>query len=56
MWLFPTGWADVGYNSPGSVHTPNMDALAAGGATFTQHYAMSQCTPTRVALMTGIGL
>jgi len=47
------GWADVGYNSPDSVYTPNIDALAAGGAKFTQHYVMPQCTPTRAALLTG---
>jgi len=45
------GWADIGYNP--AVHTPHLDALAAGGVTFTRHYAMPQCTPTRVALLTG---
>ena len=47
------GWADIGYNNPAAVHTPVLDSLAAGGATFAQHYVMSQCTPTRVALFTG---
>ena len=46
------GWADVGYNNP-AVHTPHLDALARESAVFTSHYAMPQCTPTRVALMTG---
>ena len=46
------GWADIGYNNP-AVYTPNMDKLARGGAIFTNHYVMSQCTPTRAALMTG---
>jgi arylsulfatase A-like enzyme len=46
------GWADVGYNNP-NVYTPNIDRLAASGATFTSHYVMPQCTPTRVAVMTG---
>ena len=46
------GWADIGYNNP-AVHSPNLDALAASSAVFTQHYVMPQCTPTRVALMTG---
>lgn len=46
------GWADIGYNNP-AVYTPNMDKLAQGGAVFSNHYVMSQCTPTRVALMTG---
>ena len=46
------GWADVGYNNP-KVYTPNMDRLAAEGATLTNHHSMPQCTPTRVALFTG---
>ncbi len=46
------GWADIGYNNP-KVYTPNLDALAAGGAIFVNHYVMPQCTPTRVAVMTG---
>lgn len=47
------GWGDIGYNNPEKVYTPNMDALAASGITFTQHYSMPQCTPTRVAVFTG---
>jgi len=46
------GWADVGYNNP-KVYSPNIDKLARAGATFSKHYVMPQCTPTRVALMTG---
>ncbi len=46
------GWADIGYNNP-NVYTPNLDKLARTGATFKHHYVMPQCTPTRVALMTG---
>ena len=46
------GWADVGYNND-KVHTPNIDQLAKGGIVFKQHYVMPQCTPTRVALITG---
>ena len=33
--------------------TPNFDRLAAGGIRFTNAYSMPQCTPTRVALLTG---
>lgn len=47
------GWADIGYNNPEKVYTPHLDRLAAEGATFARHYVMPQCTPTRVALMTG---
>lgn len=46
------GWGDIGYNNP-AVYTPRLDALAAEGVQLTQHYVMPQCTPTRVALMTG---
>ncbi len=46
------GWADIGYNNP-KVYTPNLDRLAAEGATLTNHHSMPQCTPTRVALFTG---
>jgi arylsulfatase A-like enzyme len=47
------GWADIGYNNPTNVYTPNLDRLAATGARLASHYVMPQCTPTRVALMTG---
>ena len=46
------GWADIGYHNP-KVYSPRLDALAAAGVKFSQHYVMPQCTPTRVALMTG---
>ena len=46
------GWADIGYNNP-KAYTPNIDRLAAGGAILTNHYVMPQCTPTRVAALTG---
>ena len=46
------GWADIGYHNP-KVYSPRLDALAASGVKFTQHYVMPQCTPTRVALLTG---
>lgn len=47
------GWKDVGFNGCTDIRTPNLDALAAGGAKFTQFYCMNICTPTRAALMTG---
>lgn len=34
--------------------TPNMERLAARGMKFTQAYAYSVCSPTRVSLMTGL--
>ncbi len=47
------GWKDVGFNGATDIKTPNLDALAAGGAKFTQFYVQTMCTPTRAALMTG---
>ncbi|MEC9372242.1 MAG: arylsulfatase [Planctomycetota bacterium] len=47
------GWKDVGFNGSADIRTPNIDALAAGGAKLTQFYAQPMCTPTRAALMTG---
>jgi arylsulfatase A-like enzyme len=47
------GWKDVGFNGATGLRTPNLDALAAGGAKFTQFYVQPMCTPTRAALMTG---
>jgi arylsulfatase A-like enzyme len=47
------GWKDVGFNGCSDIKTPNIDALASGGAKFSQFYVQSMCTPTRAALMTG---
>ena len=47
------GWKDVGFNGCTDIKTPNLDALAAGGAKFTQFYVQPMCTPTRAALLTG---
>lgn len=47
------GWKDVGFNGCTDIKTPNIDALATGGAKFSQFYVQSMCTPTRAALMTG---
>jgi len=46
------GWADIGFNNE-KVYTPHLDQLAETGAKLVNHYVMPQCTPTRVALMTG---
>jgi arylsulfatase A-like enzyme len=37
-------------------HTPNMERLASQGMKFTNAYAASVCTPTRVSLMTGMNV
>jgi arylsulfatase A-like enzyme len=46
------GWKDVGFHGS-DIKTPNIDALAAGGARLEQFYAQPMCSPTRAALMTG---
>jgi arylsulfatase A-like enzyme len=46
------GWKDVGYHGS-DIQTPNIDALAKGGARIEQFYVQPMCTPTRAALMTG---
>ena len=46
------GWADIGYHNP-ELRTPVLDELARTGVELDCHYVQPQCTPTRVALMTG---
>ncbi len=49
------GWNDISMNGPNpTVQTPNIDALAAEGVTFSQGYAANgTCAPSRAALMSG---
>ena len=57
------GWADYGFmrdadpaadpGNRGSVPTPNFDALAAMGVTFTNAYTGSVCSPSRAMITTG---
>jgi arylsulfatase A-like enzyme len=49
------GWNDISMNGPNSTaQTPNIDALAAEGVTFSQGYAAhATCAPSRAALMSG---
>lgn len=48
------GWTDTGVYGSSFYETPNIDALAASGARFTQFYTASPvCSPTRASLMTG---
>jgi len=46
------GWNDIGYHNK-QIRTPRLDHLAAEGVTLDQFYVHPQCTPTRLALMTG---
>src|SRR4029453_5438982 len=44
------GWKDVGFNGCTDIKTPNLDALAAGGARLTQFYVQPMCTPSRACI------
>ena len=48
---------DMGFSDPacfgGEIVTPNIDALARNGLSFTQFYNTARCWPSRAALMTG---
>lgn len=47
------GYADCGFNGGEEIRTPEIDALAKGGAVIESHYVQPVCSPTRSALMTG---
>jgi arylsulfatase A-like enzyme len=47
------GWPTLHCYGNRLVATPHLDGLAADGMRFTDAYVMSQCTPTRAALLTG---
>jgi arylsulfatase A-like enzyme len=46
------GWADVGYHNP-QMRTPRIDRLVREGVELDAHYVQPECTPTRVALLSG---
>ena len=43
----------IGCYGAEDIKTPNIDALAAGGMKFNNVWSMPQCTPSRIALLTG---
>ena len=48
------GYGDLGCYGRTDLRTPHIDRLASQGVRFTNHYANGpECTPTRVALLTG---
>jgi len=47
------GFADLGCLGS-EIHTPNIDALAAGGSLQTAMYNCARCCPTRASLLTGL--
>ena len=54
LFIDDLGWTDLGCYGSSFYETPNIDRLAAQGATFTRAYASCfVCSPTRASLMTG---
>jgi len=47
------GWSGLGSYGSDLHETPRLDRLAQQGVRFTQAYAMSVCSPTRAAVLTG---
>ncbi len=48
------GYGELGINGQEIIQTPNIDALAASGMIFTQHYSGAPvCAPARCVLLTG---
>lgn len=47
------GWSDLGCYGADLHETPHLDSLAQQGMRFTDAYAMSVCSPSRAALLTG---
>ncbi len=48
------GYGELGTYGQEKIETPHIDALAAGGMRFTQHYSGSPvCAPSRAVLLTG---
>jgi len=47
------GWGDLSLNGNKNLSTPNVDSLAADGASFERFYVCPVCSPTRAELLTG---
>ena len=47
------GYSDIGAFG-GEIDTPNIDALARAGVTFTNFHTSSSCAPTRAMLLSGV--
>ena len=46
------GWGDLSVHGNTNVRTPNLDALAREGASFTRFFVSPVCSPTRAELLT----
>lgn len=47
------GWGDLSVSGNTNLSTPNIDALAADGATMDRFYVCPVCSPTRAEILTG---
>ncbi len=47
------GWGDLSLNGNTNLNTPNIDQLAAEGASFDRFYVCPVCSPTRAEFLTG---
>ena len=47
------GWGDLSLHKNRYVQTPNLDKMAAAGASFERYYVSPLCAPTRASLLTG---
>ena len=47
------GWGDLSLNGNKNLSTPNIDQLAAEGASFDRFYVCPVCSPTRAEFLTG---
>jgi arylsulfatase A-like enzyme len=47
------GWGDLSLNGNTNLHTPNIDGLAADGASFDRFFVCPVCSPTRAEFLTG---
>ena len=47
------GWGDLSLNGNKNLSTPNIDSLAADGASFDRFYVCPVCSPTRAEFLTG---
>lgn len=47
------GWGDLSVNGNRNLSTPNIDSLAANGASFDRFFVCPVCSPTRAEFLTG---
>jgi arylsulfatase A-like enzyme len=47
------GWGDLSVHGNANLATPNIDAIAKGGATFDRFFVQPVCSPTRAEFLTG---